>query len=126
MIADSSAQARSRILIVSFSDLGRDARLDRQIGFLRERYEVITAGVRRSAYSELEFIDLTPPTPTPVKTGPGRRVRGILGRTFGRAGAVYWRDADNARALEQISGHGADLTIANDLATLPLACEAAD
>ena len=52
MLGDRRASARARILIISFTDLARDARLDRQIGFLCERYEVITAGVGRSAYPE--------------------------------------------------------------------------
>ncbi len=121
-----SAGIRPRALVISFTDLARDGRLDRQIGFLRDRYEVITAGLGRSAYPELEFIDLTPkgePVSRPARAG--RRARSLAERGLRRHYSVHWRDPINAQSLARLAGHGADVTIANDLSALPLACETA-
>jgi hypothetical protein len=126
MLDASRTSAQPRILVISFSDLARDARLDRQIGFLRRRYEVITAGLSRSAYDDLEFIDLTPPLPAVGWTAVGRRAVRVAGLLLRRYCSVYWRHPVNAQALALLSGHGADITIANDVPALPLACEAAD
>jgi hypothetical protein len=113
------------VLVISFSDLARDARLDRQIGFLRERYEVITAGLGRSAYPELEFVDITPES---LSLGSfarrARRIGSIAERLARRHRAAYWRKPENVQALQRLSAHRVDLTIANDLSALPLACEA--
>ena len=117
---------RPRVLIVSFTDLARDARLDRQIGFLREHYEVITAGLGRSAYPELEFVDLTPDMPQlGLLTRHGRRLRSIVERLSRRYHSAHWSNPVNAQALGRLSGHGADVTIANDVSALPVACETA-
>ena len=61
----------SRVLVISFSDLGRDARVDRQIGFLRERHEVVAAGLAPSRHP-VEFVDLSLEPPAGLSRQAGR------------------------------------------------------
>lgn len=99
-----------------------EARQDRQIGFLRDRYEVLTAGIARSAYEELEFIDLSPPSAARGAGELARRGRGLARLLARRYHSVYWGHPENIRARARLAGHGADAILANNLATLPLAC----
>jgi hypothetical protein len=117
--------ARPRILIISLTDLARDSRVDRQIGFLKERYDVITAGVGRSAHADLEFIDLSHHTAASGARDVKRRAGSLIELLLRRYQSVYWRHPANAQALARLAGHGASVTIANDVSALPLACATA-
>jgi hypothetical protein len=114
----------SRVLVISLSDLARDPRVDRQIGFLRPGYEIVAAGLGPPAESDVEFIDLRPP-PTPKPRGLVRKARSLAGLAARRSESVYWRHPLNRLGLGRLAGHGADLLIANDLSALPLACRVA-
>ncbi len=115
----------SRVLIVSFSDLGRDPRVDRQIGFLRAGHDVVAAGLGRPGDGDIEFIDLTPPVlARPAELA--RRALGLARLGTHRYEAVYWRNPGIRFAAAQLAGHGADVVLANDLSALPLACAVAD
>jgi hypothetical protein len=115
----------SRVLVISFSDLARDPRVDRQIGALRGRHQVTAAGLGRPAYEDVGFIDLTPP-PRAAGSEFARRAVAFAGLVARRHESVYWQNPDIRLAAERLAGHGADLVIANDLSALPLACEVAD
>jgi hypothetical protein len=114
----------SRVLVISFTDLARDPRVDRQIGFLRRRYEVLAAGLGKPADDDVPFIDLTPPDRARLGELARRGVSfaGLLAR---RHDDVYWRDPRNVCALASLSDHDASVVIANDLSALPLACRVA-
>ena len=48
-------------LVLSFSDLATDPRVNRQIRFLRGRYRLITAGFAPSALPDVAYVPFTPP-----------------------------------------------------------------
>ena len=113
------------VLIISFSDLGRDPRVDRQISFLHPEHQIIAAGIGPPTYPDVEFIDLTPPVAGPKLSALARRGSSlalILGHQYD---SVYWRHPANRFAFERVSNSGADLIVANDLPALPLACRVA-
>ena len=106
----------TRVLVISFSDLARDPRVDRQIDALRERYEVVTAGLGAPAAPDLAFVDLT----MPARSRPGRAL-GLARLLARRHDDVYWTHPHNRRALELLDDVRPDLVVANDLPALPLA-----
>lgn len=110
----------SRILIISFSDLSTDPRLDRQITALADHHEVIAAGLGPPV-PDVEFIDLGSPE-RPVAAEFGRRaVSFALMVSRQHADRVYWRDQTNRSAVRQLISASPDLVIANDLSALPIA-----
>jgi len=70
----------SRVLVVSFTDLASDPRVDRQIAMLREHHEVVTAGTGPPADAGLEFVDLA----MPARSRAGRAA-GLARPTAARA-----------------------------------------
>jgi hypothetical protein len=110
----------SRVLVISFSDLGRDARLERQIGFVRTRHEVVAAGLGRPTGDDVEFVDLLPPERS-VPARQGARAALALRLLARRRRAAYWGVQLHRLALERLKGVHADLVIANDVESLPLA-----
>lgn len=60
-----------RVLIISFSDLERDPRVNRQIHFVRDGYEVIAAGLADPKIDGVQYISLVPdPPPAPAPASP--------------------------------------------------------
>ncbi len=107
---------KARILIVAFSDLGRDPRVYRQIQFLKEEYAVTAAGLGDPQIPGVRYIQI-----------PGGRNpfwkrnwdRCLL--KAGRFERVYW-SSQMVRAAEEVLGKEEfDLILCNDLETLPLA-----
>jgi hypothetical protein len=106
----------NRVLIISFSNLGSDPRVDRQIAALRTRYRIVAAGLGAPRNAVEEFVDIS------------TRPRSKLGRSLGlarllarRYEAVYWKHPTNIEVLERLRHVSADVVIANDLPALPLA-----
>lgn len=110
----------SRVLVISYSDLARDSRVDRQIGFLRRRHEVVAAGLGAPAYEDVDFVDVRPPA-----GAPGGDWRSRTGLLLHRYQAAYWARAQNRIALSRLEGCPFDAVLANDLSSLPLACRIA-
>ena len=107
----------TRALVISFSDLASDPRVDRQIETLRGGgYEVVAAGLGPPAYTDAEFVDLA----MPPRRATGRAL-GLARLLARRHDAVYWTHPHNRRALELLSGVRADVVVANDMPALPLA-----
>jgi glycosyltransferase involved in cell wall biosynthesis len=103
-------------LVISFSHLASDPRVDRQIQALRTRYKVIAAGLSQSRYSDVEFIDISNPT----QTAFGRLLWAArLG--LRRYEAAYWKDPANHAALGRLRDIRADVVVANEFEALPLA-----
>jgi hypothetical protein len=115
----------ARVLVVSIGDLTNDPRVDRQIGYLRTRHEVVAAGLGRPAYDDVPFVDLVSPARPALPELARRAVSfaGLIGHLYE---SVYWRDPSNTIAVSKLADHRADVVIANDLAALPIACEAAN
>ena len=109
----------ARVLVISFSDLARDARLERQIAFLDGHHEVVAAGLGRPR-GDVEFVDLSVPQPT----GPGRHLRrlGLAARLLARRYAsAYWSVPLHRHAQERLRDLPFDVVLANDVEALPLA-----
>ena len=103
-------------LVISFTDLASDPRVDRQIRFLRTRYKVVAAGLGPSRYSDVEFIDIsTPPHTTLGRLS--RRTRLVLRRYE----AAYWKDPINVTVLSRLREVRADVIVANEFEALPIA-----
>lgn len=103
-------------LVISFSDLASDPRVDRQIGALRTHHTLVAAGLAPSRYGDVEFIDISTPP------------RAVLGRSLGlarllarRYEAVYWKHPTNLAVLDRLRDVRADVVLANELAALPIA-----
>jgi hypothetical protein len=109
----------STVLVLSFSDLGRDPRVNRQIRFLAARHEVVAAGFAPPGIDGVRFVDLRNPAPAkPVLT----RARMLFQLLFSHPDAFYWskRYVGDA-AIGELEAVGAELVVANDILTLPLA-----
>jgi glycosyl transferase family 1 len=117
----------SRVLVISFSDLARDPRVDRQLSFLAAEHEVVAAGLAPPAGETVEFIDLSVRRDRGLGEAlrKGRSAGGIaesLGwRALGLHQRAYRRHPLNRLAAERLRGVMADAVIANDLSALPLA-----
>ncbi len=138
--------ARPVILVLAFSDLARDPRVNRQIRFLADDYRVIASGFGDPGIPGVEFIRVSWPyiPPLPNMTSLQRAMwYAARIRNVGRRAKRTWKDlktfipfaARRARAFEErywgtvlmedcvakLGGLKPDLIIANDLETLPLA-----
>lgn len=108
--------SRETLLIISFSDLGRDARVHRQIRFLHERYRIIAAGLGEPRIEGVQFVPLQRIAKGVV--GKARSTLRLLSRRFE---SYYWDLSHVRQCLAQLLGLSADLVIANDLEALPVA-----
>ncbi len=108
--------ALARILVISFSDLASDPRVDRQIAALLGRHEVTAAGLGPPAHDGIEFVDIATPPLGLLRGGLG--VAQLLSHRFE---AAYWRHPKNREVLRRVQGVAADVVLANDLAALPIA-----
>jgi hypothetical protein len=92
---------RLRALVISFSDLGRDPRVDRQIRWLHENCDVVAAGLGRPGIEGVEFIDVTPrPISADPIAAPRTRIEWLLFtlgrvRNIPRRAVRYWRSPFN-------------------------------
>jgi hypothetical protein len=101
-------------LVLSFSDLGRDPRVSRQIDWLAGEYTVVAAGLDRPRRTGVRFVAISPSGGGEV----GRLARGLR-LVLRRHEPVYW--TLHGPAWEALRGEQPDLIVANDLDTLPLA-----
>lgn len=105
-----------RVLILAFTDLARDPRVNRQVRYLAERYAVTAAGLVHPGVAGIAFVPLTPGR----KRVGQKAVAGLrlLGRSFE---SYYWNRSEVVDAWPRLRGLPADLVVANDIDTLPLA-----
>ncbi len=113
--------SRARVVVVSFSDLARDPRVNRQVRFLAERYHVVAAGY---GDPEVDGVTYVPLDARPK--GPAGRLAAALRLAARRDDAYYHARADvtAARAAAPRLA-GGDLYVANDLETLPVVLDVA-
>jgi hypothetical protein len=107
------------LLIIAFSNLATDPRVNRQIRFLRDTYRVIAVGL---AHPEVEGVEFIPVTKM-KKSSPDPLA--FLQILFHRYDHWYWQQKHVIDAFNKLSNVQADLILANDLQTLPLALKVA-
>ncbi len=108
------------ILIVSFSDLARDPRVSKQVRFLADEYELVCVGTGAPDPAAGRFIQLSPLSQhwnRVSKYGLAALLAARQHRAF------YLADPAVRAARRDLAGVRADLILANDLDTLPLAIE---
>jgi hypothetical protein len=107
-------------VVISFTDLARDPRVNRQIRALKRAYDVVAAGGAEPQVEGVRFV-ACPRT--------GRNVMGMAGEAtrllLGNYERYYWAQAHVASAREKLREVRADVVIANDIDALPVALEAA-
>lgn len=139
---DRETDERPTVLVIAFSDLRRDPRLDRHLRALGEMTRVIAAGYAAPTAPVERFIKIEPLGGVPGTAPPAGVFRSRLGRLQNVPRRVrrvarelssavlrskasherrYWGRAEVQRALAALGGVTVDLVIANDLETLPLA-----
>ncbi len=108
--------ANKKVLVISFSYLNRDPRVNRQIRHLKSRYNVVCAGAGHPMIDGVEYIqvDWSEPSTTQKK----RDRKNLLLRHYED---YYWQYPYVADAAEKLSQVDADLILANDIDSLPLA-----
>lgn len=104
--------SRPRLLILSFSPIGSDARVLKQVRHLTDRYDVTTCGFGPSPDGVRRHVRLPDGAPNKLD---GRL---ITARAYRLA---YWRQAGVRAAREALRGVEVDAVLANDLDALPLA-----
>ncbi|HJU37615.1 MAG TPA: glycosyltransferase [Gaiellaceae bacterium] len=106
----------ARVLVISFSDLGRDPRVDRQIGFLLPHHRIVAAGLGPPRHAVDEFVDISPP-PRRLR----ERAVGLALSLARRYETHFWTRSSNIAALERLRHVRPDVVLANDIDTLPIA-----
>lgn len=109
------------ILVMSFTDLAKDQRVNRQIRFLAARHKVTALGSAPPQISGVDFI--------PVKIRP----RSLPGKAMTVAQMVLrledkrpWHVRIGDEVVDRLSRLGADLYVVNDMEPLPLALSIAE
>lgn len=111
-----NTMARKRILVLSFTALGSDPRVYRQICALKDHYEVICAGLGDPQLKGVSFIPLQNPR---LNLFSAVKAVGRLAlRQFERH---YWKSTRIQMSLQALRDVRADVVLANDIGILPLA-----
>lgn len=105
-----------KILVISFSDLKNDARVNRQIRFLMADFEMTALGLDDPQLPGVHFV----PIEKQAHSGPVRLLRAAAYK-LGYFERLYWSLYRYERPLAALAGRRFDLVIANDLVALPLA-----
>lgn len=101
-------------LVVSFSDLGRDPRVHRQLLALQKRFHVTSLGFSRPSVEGVAHLDVKPPR------GLAQRVRGAILSLLHLDDIYYWNQPQVRAALDCIRGRQYDIVVGNDVETIPL------
>lgn len=106
------------ILVISYSNLATDPRVNRQLRWLSESYRVIAAGLADPGLPDVRFVSLKHVTPKKSIFARGRSALQLLGHRYE---SHYWRLPATLAGLQALGGIRADLILANDIEALPLA-----
>lgn len=113
--------SNNSILVISFSDLARDPRVNRQVRTLAKKYIVAFAGFGTCDIPSVKFVKLEQfPTSRLYKA---KKAFSLLGRHHEK---FYWSQAPVRSALEKLKGSRFNMIVANDIDSLPLALEIAE
>lgn len=110
-----------KVLILTFSDVQSDPRVNRQIKALAGRYDLCVAGRSWTPSEDIEFIPILPRHRSIIDQFHGAWL--LKTRQFER---YYWGLPDVQDACRKLGGRSYDLIIANDVETLPLALRTAN
>ena len=108
------------ILVVSFTDLKRDPRVNRQIEALRHRYQVIAAGLEDPGLDGVRFV--------PCRRAPRTfqtKAKEAAELMLRRYETYYWSQQHVVEAMNALAGMKADVVIANDIEALPVSLKIA-
>lgn len=105
-----------KVLILVFNDLRHDARVLRQVNFLRTQYHLTIACFDAPDASDFQVIRINRIRPTLLQKAVTSML--LLTRRYERAYQVLY---DNPHLRLQLKNHAFDLILANDIETLPLA-----
>jgi len=112
--------SKRTILILSFTNLVSDPRVNRQIRLLKEHYNVVCAGTTSPEFDDVRFI----PLPQKQRKLSSKVVAGVR-LLLRRYQSFYWRQQHVIEALSKLENVSTDVVLANDLETLPLAIQIA-
>jgi glycosyltransferase involved in cell wall biosynthesis len=116
---------QKKILILSFSDLSRDPRVYRQLVFIAERYEVVSAGFGEINESNILHVNIEKPSNRLLRD----KIPIALLMFLKFFETCYWNFPvikNGLKALDQLNDQSFDLIIANDLMSLPIAIRKAN
>ncbi len=105
-----------KVLIISFTDLKKDPRVNKQIRFLKDRYEVSTIGLESAEEEYVVFYRLER-----RDTSFFSNVKKALFCKIKFFEKVYWDTYKFDFLLDELSREKFDLIISNDIESLPLA-----
>lgn len=105
-----------KIIIISFTDLSKDPRVNRQIRFLNGEYEVTAVGTKNPEIEGVKFIDCGR-----TVRYKGEKLRDIFKLLSKRYEWYYWSAPHIKECLKKLSNLKTDIIIANDIDSLPLA-----
>ena len=104
------------VLVISFSNLASDPRVNRQIRLLSTRYRVMAAGMANPQIAGIEYVPLNrSPKSLAEKIWVGVNLK------LGRYESCYWSDKHVQQAVSILKRVPVDAIVANDVETLPLA-----
>jgi glycosyl transferase family 4 len=118
MIAMEEKTGAPRVLVISFSHLGTDPRVHRQLELLARHLTVTAVGWGPPAVPGVEFV----PVPAYHWT-PAEKLAAALKLKAGLFEAAYWSSASVRAATAALADRRFDLIVANDIAALPLAAK---
>ena len=104
------------LLIISFSDLAVDARVNRQIRLLRNHYRVTAVGYADPSVAGVEFVGIS----RGARSTAGKAVAAAMLKA-GLYERFYWSSTAVIAAERKLREKPFDLILANDVNTLPLA-----
>lgn len=107
-----------KILIISFSEIGRDPRVMRQIQLLESDCNLTVAGFGTNPKANISYVELLRQQ---QRASLPRKMLWVLKLLLGWAESYYWNQYEVMMAVRLLSHTAPDLVIANDLSALPLA-----
>jgi len=106
---------KKTILVISFSDMGNDPRVYRQLVHLKERYNVIAAGLKGPDLDGVQFYKIRP------RGGAARKITRSLYLKTKMFDKYYSATFDSSELIDNIDHKQLDVILANDNDSLPLA-----
>lgn len=111
------------LLIISFSDILKDARVLKQVRAFASTYEVTTCGFGEPPVEGVEHIRVDPVAVSATRSVWSRALTALnlVMSRFHRFGGTYWRIPYVASAGRLLGGRRFDAVLANDVDTVPIA-----
>lgn len=105
-----------RVLVISFTDLSKDPRVNRQIRFLKDKYNVSAIGLKDPQIDDVNFISCGRFIRTTKE-----KISNLIKLISKRFEDYYWSANHIKICVEKLSALSFDIIIANDIDSLPLA-----